>query len=198
MWQGSLAKQAIRLCGVLCLEAAGGARERGLAPEPRLWPEQLQVNYRISVHDALEHFASAAAPTRAVRVLVPQDAAAGDEQQLRAFIDYLNAKDRAGMVRLPAQPQAGLGPRAMYLIVPRPPVCHTLQVAWDGQCVMLIAVVVPQPSAGASGGGGGSHHQNAGQQQQQQQAPRGYQQYGGGQQQQQPGMMPPHLGQRMR
>jgi hypothetical protein len=147
LWQGSLSKQAIRLCGVLCVEVGGPARASGLAPEPRGWPEQLQVNYRITVTDALSHYQAAQPGARAVRVLVPQDPAAGDEAQLRAFIEYLTSKDRAGMVKLPAAPQAGLGPRSVYLIVPRQHVCQALQVAWDGQCSMLIAVVVPQTGA---------------------------------------------------
>lgn len=153
MWRGTLYKSEVPVGTVCCVEAAGGARQTGSAPEPHAWPQALHINHRISVNDALEHYAAAAPHARAVRVLLPQESPAGNVQAIQSFVQYLTSKGRAGMVKLPAA--NGASPRAVYLIVPRPNVCQSLQVAWDGRCVMLIVVVVPQ-GVGAGGGGGGS------------------------------------------
>ncbi|WIA21210.1 hypothetical protein OEZ85_000455 [Tetradesmus obliquus] len=131
------------------------------APEPRGWPDALHVNFRICVGDALEQYAASAPDARAVRLLLPLSPDGGDATALQSFINYLNGKDRAGMVKLPPLREHGLGPRAVYLIPPKPGVCQQLQVGWDGRAAMLIAVVVPQPSAaggGPGGSGGGSAH----------------------------------------
>jgi hypothetical protein len=133
----------------------------GSAPEPRCWPEALHVNFRICVPDALEQYAHSAPDQRAIRVLLPLNPDGGDAAQLQTFINYLNGKERAGMVKLPAVREQGLGPRAVYLITPKAAVCQQLQVGWDGRCAMLIAVVVPQPSAAGGppgGSGGGAAH----------------------------------------
>jgi hypothetical protein len=152
LWRGTLYKSEVPVGTVCCVEAAGGARQSGTAPEPHQWPELLHINHRISVSDALEHYAAAAPHTRAVRVLLPQESPAGNVQAIQHFVQYLTGKGRAGMVKLPAA--NGVCPRALYLIVPRPNVCQSLQVAWDGRCVMLIVVIVPQGGGGGSSGGG--------------------------------------------
>lgn len=142
------------MCGVVCLAAngAGHPNMAGLSPEPQFWPEQLLVNFRICVPDAVEQYMQAAPAQRAIRLLLPQNPDA-DTQQLQQFIKYLNGKDRAGMVKLLALREQSLWPRAVYLIVPKPQVCQQLQVVWDGREVMLIAVVVPQPGTAPAGGG---------------------------------------------
>lgn len=142
MWRGTLYKSEVPVGTVCCVEAAGGARQTGSASEPHAWPSALHINHRISVEDALEHYAAAAPHARAVRVLLPQESPAGNVQAIQTFVQYLTSKGRAGMVKLPAA--NGASPRSLYLIVPRPHVCQSLQVAWDGRCVMLIVVVVPQ------------------------------------------------------
>jgi hypothetical protein len=126
--------------------------------EPQGWPDQLHVNYRISVDDAVEQYTNALPEQRAVRRLLPLDPGKGDAQKLKQFIDYLILKDRAGMVKLPGVRELRVGPRAVYLIVPQPKICQQLQVAWDSQDVMLIAVVVPQP--GLSGPADHGHRQH--------------------------------------
>lgn len=118
----------------------------GYGPEPQHWPDQLHVNFRICVPDAVEQYMQASPEQRAIRLLLPQSPEA-DLQQLQQFINYLNGKERAGMVKLPAMRDQGLSARAVYLVVPKPQVCQQLQILWDGRDVMLIAVVVPQPGS---------------------------------------------------
>ncbi|WIA41509.1 hypothetical protein OEZ86_008880 [Tetradesmus obliquus] len=161
LWQGSIVKQSVHMCGVACLHPGSSSSMLTSAPEPRGWPDALHVNFRICVGDALEQYAASAPDTRAVRLLLPLHPDGGDATALQSFINYLNGKDRAGMVKLPPLREHGLGPRAVYLIPPKPGVCQQLQVGWDGRAAMLIAVVVPQPSAaggGPGGSGGGSAH----------------------------------------
>lgn len=130
----------------------------GYAAEPQHWPEQLHVNYRICVPDVIEQYMQAPPEQRAVRLLLPQSPDA-DTQQLQQFINYLNGKDRAGMVKLPPVREQGLGPRSVYLIVPTPQLCQQLQVMCSERDVLLIAVVVPQyGSSNAAAGGGMSGH----------------------------------------
>lgn len=151
LWRGGLYKSEVPVGTVCCVEPAGAARQTGTAPEPHQWPDALHINHRISVNDALDHYAAAAPHARAVRVLLPQESPAGNVAAIQSFVQYLTSKGRAGMVKLPAA--NGVSPRALYLIVPRANVCQSLQVAWDGRCVMLIVVVVPQGGGGVSGGG---------------------------------------------
>lgn len=153
LWRGGLYKSEVPVGTVCCVEPAGGARQSGAAPEPHQWPEALHINHRISVNDALEHYASAAPHARAVRLLLPQESPAGNVQAIRNFVQYLTTKGRAGMVKLPGA--KGACGRALYLIVPRAQVCQSLQIAWDGRCVMLIVVIVPQSGTGGGGSSGG-------------------------------------------
>jgi len=163
LWRGCIVKQQVRLCGVACLEGGlqGAAPHMcGSAVEPQGWPDQLHVNYRISVDDAVEQYTNALPEQRAVRRLLPLDPGKGDAQKLKQFIDYLILKDRAGMVKLPGVRELRVGPRAVYLIVPQPKICQQLQVAWDSQDVMLIAVVVPQPGLSGGPADHGGHRQH--------------------------------------
>jgi hypothetical protein len=155
LWRGRLFKSEISVGTVCCIEAIPGAhRQPGSAPEPRHWPDALHINHRTKVSEALDQYVVAAPHLRAVRVLVPQESPAGNVQAIQHFVQYLTNKNRAGMVKLPAA--HGLAPRAVYLIVPEPEVCQTLQVPWDGRCVMLIVVVVPHiPGSGGGGSSGG-------------------------------------------
>ncbi|KAF8056742.1 hypothetical protein HT031_006240 [Scenedesmus sp. PABB004] len=148
LWRGSIVKQSVHMAGVACVAPGGAGAGGGAgAPEPRAWPDALHVNFRISVADALEQYAATPPAQRAVRLLAPLAPGGGDGRALRAFRDYLTGKGRAGMVKLPPARKAGLGPRAVYLIVPQPGVCGALRVAPPDEA-SLIAVVVPQPGAG--------------------------------------------------
>lgn len=141
---------------MVCMVSSGTGPQSisGYAAEPQHWPEQLHVNYRICIPDAVEQYMQAAPEQRAVRLLLPQIPDA-DTQQLQQFINYLNGKDRAGMVKLPPIREQGLGPRSVYLIVPKPQVCQQLQVLWNERDVMLLAVVVPQHGSGSGPAVGG-------------------------------------------
>jgi hypothetical protein len=150
LWRGALLKSDVPVGTVCCVEAApGGHRQSASAPEPRNWPDALHVNQRTKVTEVLDQYVAAAPHLRAVRVMIPQDSPPGNAQAIQHFVQYLTTKNRAGLVKLPGG--HGVGPRALYLVVPQATVCQALQVPWDGRCVMLIVVVVPQPLLAGGG-----------------------------------------------
>lgn len=137
-WVGRVQKGTIGPFRLLC---RGPGTRPGAGPPPGLlppgWIEELHVRERVAVPVVLGMWHARDSRQRGAWRLVP--AASEDGAALAALGRYLDEKQRAGVVELPA-----VGPvpaRRLYLLTPSEGLCRELLLAWQ-PAQMLLAVVL--------------------------------------------------------
>lgn len=133
VWQGSVAKSAVRQCAV-CIMSATAV----MARECHIWQDSLDVQHRTTIPQAVQAWQEHAEEHRGSAWLHPD----GDEApRFATFVQYLTDRNRAGIAR-PAPPGAIV--HTVYLIPASQEICDSLKITADLSSGLLLLLIVNQ------------------------------------------------------
>lgn len=138
LWAGSIAKSTIPQCGV-CVSAASPYAARGCQG----WPGTLDMQHRIMIPQALELWKEHDPDHRGWAWVQPD----GDSQAFDKFVQYLTARDRAGIVRPPVAPNVLY--HTLYLIpAPSDDAVDQVGASKEGGTQLLLLLQASQAPTG--------------------------------------------------
>lgn len=134
-WQGAISKSSQVQSHVHVTSANATCREMS-----RLWPPQLDMQHRTSF-DQVTALWNAHSPAARGWCWVRPDTAgcAG----FNAFLEYLTARQRAGIVKPTLSGGTAAGSHSLYLLPATAQLCETLAVPLEASALLMLVLAAP-------------------------------------------------------